>query len=102
MSILRSFMYREFPFINEYDELEPQITNSLHIATGGMLGRHLLHIAIGVSENNGDPKRFDYETEVNLSVEEAKIVLKHIEAFISHNEGKPWSEDLAGYGIRFE
>lgn len=100
MSVLRSFMYAEFPFINEYDELEEGITNTLHIASAGMLGRTLLHIAIGEVKNNDYPNR--YETEVNLSVEEAKIVLKHIEAFISQNDGKPWNEDLEGYGIRFK
>ena len=100
MSVLRSFIYCEFPFINEYDELEPTITNTLHIASAGMLGRTLLHIAIGEVKDNDYPNR--YETEINLSVEEAKIVLKHIEAFISHNEGKPWNENVEGYGIRFK
>ena len=100
MSVLRSFMFEEFPFINEYDELEEGIINTFHIASAGMLGRTLLHIAIGEVKDNDYPNR--HETEVNLSVEEAKIVLKHIEAFISHNEGKPWSEDLEGYGIRFK
>lgn len=93
-------MFDEFPFLNEYDELEEGITNTLHIASAGMLGRTLLHIAIGEVKNNDHPN--SYETAVNLSVDEAKIVSNYIQAFITFNEGKPWSEDLEGHGIRFK
>ena len=98
MSTLRSFIYAEFPFIDEYGFPEENITNTLHIASAGMLGPTLLHIAIAEIKDDDYYNRF--EAEVNLSLEEAKILLKHIQAFVEFNEGKWLNEEY--HGLRFK
>lgn len=100
MSTLRSFMFSEFPFIDQYGFPAENITNTLHIASAGMLGPTLLHIAIAEIKDNDYYKRF--EAEVNLSLEEAKVVLKHIQAFVDFNEGKPWNSSDDYHEFRFK
>ena len=97
MSTLRSFTYQEFPFLDQYGLEESGITNSLHVASAGM-GASLLHIAIAEIKDNDYYNRI--EAEINLSLEEAKILLKHIQAFVECNEGKWLDEDY--HGLRFK
>ena len=97
MSTLRSFTYQEFPFIDQYGLEEVGIINSLHIASAGM-GASLLHIAIEEIKNNDYANAFG--AEINLSLEEAKILLKHVQAFVECNEGKWLNEDY--HGLRFK
>ena len=97
MSILRSFTYQEFSFIDRYGLEEPSMTNSLHIASASM-GAPLLHISIAEIKNKDYAN--SWEAEVNLSLEEAKILLKHIQAFVECNEGKWLDEEY--HGLRFK
>lgn len=99
MSILRSFMFGEFPFIDQYGLPEQNVTNTLHIASAS-LGATLLHIAIGEIENKDNG--LTVEAEVNLSLEEAKVILKHIQAFVDFNEGKAWNSGDQYHEFRFK
>ena len=97
MSVLRSFTYAKFPFIDRYGLPAENGKNTLHVASAGM-GAPVLHIEIG--EIWGDNPEKVFEAEINLSLEEAKILLKHIQAFVECNEGKWHDEEY--HGLRFK
>jgi hypothetical protein len=77
MSVLRSFIFKEWPSIDVYGHLVENETTCIHIASSG-LGDPQLYIEIeektaGKSELNA---------EINLTLDQAKLVLEQIQKFV--------------------
>jgi hypothetical protein len=86
MSVLRSFIFEQFPAIDQYGDPIKDCINSLHVASAGLLGDGFLHISIE-EEWNKDIKKA-YKTEVNLTLQQAKIVLESIKKWVDFQESK--------------
>lgn len=82
MSVLMSFIYKEFPARNEYDEPIENCVHSIHIAQSGWLGDALLHIKLEETYN-GDNQTGN-AVEINLTLEQARLVLENIKKFVNY------------------
>ena len=91
MSVLMSLLYNKFSARNEYDEPIENCVHSIHIAQSGWLGDALLHIKLGEQFDN-DPRQL-FEVEVNLTLEQAQLVLENIKKFVDHQTSKQASND---------
>ena len=91
MSVLRSFISEQFPAIDRYGDPIKDCVNSLHIASAGLLGDVFLHISIE-EEWNKDIKKA-YETEVNLTLEQARLVLQQIQKFVDFHTNRLANND---------
>lgn len=78
MSVLGSLLYELWPTINRYGAVENEVT-SLHLAT--TLGWEL-HLSIEEGLESGNPNY----AEIQLTVEQAKLVVEKMQGFIAMRE----------------
>jgi len=86
MSILRSFVSLDFQALDEFGDPKNGWMNNIHIASAGWLGDDFLHISIEEEKHND--RKQAYEVEVNLTLEQAKIVLENIKKWVDFQIGK--------------
>lgn len=85
MSMLRSILFRQWPFVDRYGIVETDRISEVHIANAGF-DSGLIHI--GIDEVITDKREYVSSCEGNFSIEQTKEIIIALQKLVDQYEAK--------------
>ena len=85
MSMLRSILFKQWPYVDRYGGEEEKIVSEVHIANAGFESG-LIHI--GLDEVNTETNEYNSSCEGNFNIEQTKEIIIALQKLVDQYEAQ--------------